>query len=201
MSQLVTSHGQQLQEILRLLKAQAIPSPSTSAAPVTQGRSAPIVQDTITVPTSPTRPVIDEGAQVQVERVPPTPDTPKEDTPSMPTDVSIRATTEVRQSREFQRHHPEKFHGGTDLGVAEKFMRSHEIRDVLATPDHMRPSISSASLFEEADVWWRSMVATKGKPKDWAEFKGRFNQKYFLHSVRNMKRTSFRIFDRLLARE
>ncbi|KAK9112895.1 hypothetical protein Scep_020414 [Stephania cephalantha] len=31
----------------------------------------------------------------------------------------------------------------------------------------MRSNISSASLFGEADVWWRSMVARNGKPKDW----------------------------------
>ncbi|KAK9114858.1 hypothetical protein Syun_021655 [Stephania yunnanensis] len=44
-------------------------------APITLGRSVPTVQDTITAPTVLTRPVIDEGVLVQVERVPPTPDT------------------------------------------------------------------------------------------------------------------------------
>ncbi|KAK9148470.1 hypothetical protein Scep_007227 [Stephania cephalantha] len=110
----------------------------------------------------------------------------------MPTDASTRATAEARQSREFQKYHSEKFHGGMDLGAAEKFMRSHEkIHDVFAKPDHMRSNISSTSLFGEADVWWPSMVATKGKPKNWAEFKERFNRKYFSPSVRNMKKTEF----------
>ncbi|KAK9112544.1 hypothetical protein Scep_020063 [Stephania cephalantha] len=45
MSKLVTSHGQQIQEILQLLRAQATSSLSTSAvaAPATQGGSAPTV--------------------------------------------------------------------------------------------------------------------------------------------------------------
>ncbi|KAK9143184.1 hypothetical protein Syun_012584 [Stephania yunnanensis] len=71
-------------------------------------------------------------------------------------------------------------------------MRSHEkIHDVLATPAHMQPSISSASLFDEANVWWRTIVASKGKPKDWAEFKERFNEKYIPHTICNRKRTEF----------
>ncbi|KAK9128317.1 hypothetical protein Syun_017114 [Stephania yunnanensis] len=45
MSQMITSHDQQLQEILRLLRAQATASPSMSAAPVTQTGSAPTVHD------------------------------------------------------------------------------------------------------------------------------------------------------------
>ncbi|KAK9162774.1 hypothetical protein Syun_003676 [Stephania yunnanensis] len=76
---------------------------------------------------------------------------------------AMRVTTKARQSHEFQRHHPEKFHGGTDSGAAK-------IHDVLATPDHMRSSMSSASLFGEADVWLRTMVASMGTLKDWAEF-------------------------------
>ncbi|KAK9127956.1 hypothetical protein Syun_016753 [Stephania yunnanensis] len=45
MSQMITSHDQQLQEILRLLRAQTTTSPSMSKAPVTQIGSAPTVHD------------------------------------------------------------------------------------------------------------------------------------------------------------
>ncbi|KAK9153665.1 hypothetical protein Sjap_001145 [Stephania japonica] len=161
MSQLVSLHGQQLEEILRLLRAQTVP----------------------------VGPVVTEEVRVQTEVVPPT---PTDDMSSTLIDTSIRATAETRQAREFMRHHPEKFHGGTDLEAAEKFMRSHEkIHDVLATPAHMQPSISSALLFGEADIWWRTMVASKGKPKNWAEFKERFERKYIPPTVRNLKRTEF----------
>ncbi|KAK9131297.1 hypothetical protein Sjap_011784 [Stephania japonica] len=161
MSQLVSLHGQQLEEILRLLRAQTVP----------------------------VGPVVTEEVRVQTEVVPPT---PIDDMSSTPIDTSIRATAEARQAREFMRHHPEKFHGGTDLEAAEKFMRSHEkIHDVLATPTHMQPSISSALLFGEADIWWRTTVASKGKPKDWAEFKERFERKYIPPTIRNLKRTEF----------
>ncbi|KAK9087435.1 hypothetical protein Syun_029829 [Stephania yunnanensis] len=83
---------------------------------------------------------------------------------SAPTDTGVRVTTKVRQSREFQRHHPKKFHGGTDRGAAK-------IHDVLATLDYMRSSISSTSLFGEADVWLCITVASMGTLKDWVEFK------------------------------
>ncbi|KAK9092495.1 hypothetical protein Syun_027406 [Stephania yunnanensis] len=56
-----------------------------SAAPITQGRSALTIQDSITAPTVPIRLVIDERVQVRVERVPPTPDTSAKDTLSTPT--------------------------------------------------------------------------------------------------------------------
>ncbi|KAK9158126.1 hypothetical protein Scep_004700 [Stephania cephalantha] len=54
-------------------------------------------------------------------------------------------------------------------------MRSHEkIHDVLATPAHMQPSISSNFSFEsiEADVRWRTMVVSNGKPKDLGRVQG-----------------------------
>ncbi|KAK9096680.1 hypothetical protein Sjap_022177 [Stephania japonica] len=71
-------------------------------------------------------------------------------------------------------------------------MRSHEkIHDVLATLADMQPSISASLLFSEADVWWRTMVASKGKLKGWAEFKERFERKYIPPTVRNLKRTEF----------
>ncbi|KAK9087686.1 hypothetical protein Syun_030080 [Stephania yunnanensis] len=83
---------------------------------------------------------------------------------SMPTDRGVRVMAKARQSREFQRHQPKKFHGGTDLIVAK-------MHDVLATLDHMRSSISSALSFGEADVWLRTTVASMGTLKDWAKFK------------------------------
>ncbi|KAK9160515.1 hypothetical protein Syun_006856 [Stephania yunnanensis] len=53
---------------------------------------------------------------------------PANDTPNMSNDGSTRVTTKARQSREFRRHHPEKFQSGTKL-------RAAKIHDVLATPD------------------------------------------------------------------
>ncbi|KAK9123831.1 hypothetical protein Sjap_013433 [Stephania japonica] len=50
MSQRISSHDQQLQEILRLLRAQATGSPSTSAAPVVQVGSVLTIQDTPAAP-------------------------------------------------------------------------------------------------------------------------------------------------------
>ncbi|KAK9155655.1 hypothetical protein Sjap_003135 [Stephania japonica] len=128
MSQLVSLHGQQLEEILRLLRAQAC-----------RGT------------------VVTEEVRVQTEVVPPT---PIDDMSSTPIDTSIRATAEARQAREFMRHHPEKFHGGTDLEAAEKFMRSHEkIHDVLATrAQHaaeyiFKPYCSARPIFGGALRW------------------------------------------------
>ncbi|KAK9119161.1 hypothetical protein Scep_017254 [Stephania cephalantha] len=46
-------------------------------------------------------------------------------------------------------------------------------------------------MFGEVDAWWRNMVATQGKPTDSAEFKRRFNQKYFPPSVLKLKRAKF----------
>ncbi|KAK9144189.1 hypothetical protein Sjap_004092 [Stephania japonica] len=140
---------------------------------------APIAQTGVVLPT-------------QTGVIPSTPSTSLTETPSNPTTPSTKATPEARQAREFQRHQPEKFYGGMNLEAAEIFLRSHEkIHDILATPAHMQPSISFASLFGEADVWWRTTVATKGKPRDWAEFKERFEQKYIPPTVCNLKRTEF----------
>ncbi|KAK9143101.1 hypothetical protein Syun_012501 [Stephania yunnanensis] len=60
MSQMITSHDQQLQEILRLLRAQATASPSMSAAPVTQIGSAPTVHDPPAAPPAQAGPAMAE---------------------------------------------------------------------------------------------------------------------------------------------
>ncbi|KAK9167226.1 hypothetical protein Scep_002417 [Stephania cephalantha] len=52
-----------------------------------------------------------------------------------------------------------------------RISRAANVHDVLATPDHMRSSILSASLFVEADVWLRTTVASMGTLEDWVEFK------------------------------
>ncbi|KAK9128067.1 hypothetical protein Syun_016864 [Stephania yunnanensis] len=63
--QMITSHDQRLQEILRLLRAQTITSPSTSAAPITQVRSAPTVHDPPAAPSVQAGLAVAEEAHVQ----------------------------------------------------------------------------------------------------------------------------------------
>ncbi|KAK9165888.1 hypothetical protein Scep_001079 [Stephania cephalantha] len=194
LTQRVASQDQRLDEILRILRAQitATPAPSSSTIPTVQERSAPTVHATPAALVVPTPSIIAEIVPVQTETVLPAPPAQTETTPTTPVEMSTGATVEARQSREFQRHRPAEFYGGTNLEAAEKFMKSHEkIHDILATPEYMRSSISSGLMFGEADAWWRTMVATKGKPKDWAEFKRRFNQKYFPPSVLKQKRAAF----------
>ncbi|KAK9117065.1 hypothetical protein Sjap_016012 [Stephania japonica] len=203
-TQRIMSQDHRLEEILRLLRAPptATPStPTTSQLPVAQETGTPATAATSTAPTpisampeTTVAPIAQTGVVLptQTEVIPSTPSTSLTETPSTPTTPSTKAMPEARQAREFQRHQPEKFYGGMNLEAAEIFLRSHEkIHDILATPAHMQPGISSASLFGEADVWWRTTVATKGKPRDWVEFKGRFEQKYIPHTVRNLKRTEF----------
>ncbi|KAK9092680.1 hypothetical protein Syun_027591 [Stephania yunnanensis] len=90
--------------------------------------------------------IVAEGAQVQVELILRTSDKLPEDTLSTSTDTGVRATTEERQAREFERHYPEKFH--------VRRIDSHlKIHDVLAISAQMQSSISSAPLVSEVDVW------------------------------------------------
>ncbi|KAK9169155.1 hypothetical protein Syun_001295 [Stephania yunnanensis] len=94
-----------------------------------------------------------EEAEVQIELVLPIYETLYEEMLSAPTDTGVRVTAKARQSREFQRHHPEKFHSGTECGTTK-------IHDVLTTPNHMRSNILPVSLFGEVDVWLRTTVAS-----------------------------------------
>ncbi|KAK9135889.1 hypothetical protein Syun_015219 [Stephania yunnanensis] len=70
-----------------------------SVAPITQARSAPTVHDPSTAPPDQARPAVAEEAHVQDEIVPPTPETPVEDTSSTPTDTGVRVATEATQAR------------------------------------------------------------------------------------------------------
>ncbi|KAK9169913.1 hypothetical protein Syun_002053 [Stephania yunnanensis] len=56
-------------------------------------------------------------------------------------------------SPSWELHHSEKFHDDTNFGATN-------IYDVLATPNHMRSSIVSVSLFGEVDDWWCTTVAS-----------------------------------------
>ncbi|KAK9096705.1 hypothetical protein Sjap_022202 [Stephania japonica] len=59
----------------------------------------------------------------------------------------IRATAEARQLREFKRHNPKEFFGGTNLVAAEMFLKSHEkVHNIIVTEEHMRASIFSSML-------------------------------------------------------
>ncbi|KAK9142349.1 hypothetical protein Syun_011749 [Stephania yunnanensis] len=96
MSQMITSHDQQLQEILQLQRAYATASPSISTALVTQTGSAPTVHDPPVGPLVQAGPTVAEETHVQAEIVLPTPETSVEDTPNTSTNTSVRATSEAR---------------------------------------------------------------------------------------------------------
>ncbi|KAK9149083.1 hypothetical protein Scep_007840 [Stephania cephalantha] len=160
-------------EIFRLLRAQVTPSSSSSIALVIKAERVFIVHNPPETFPVQVGPAVTEVTHVRAEIVPSIPETPAEDTPSTPIDTGVRATAEARQTHEFRRHHPEKFHVGTNLEAAEEYMRSHEkIHDVLAIPAQMQPSISSSLLVSEVDVWWRTTRRRWG-------------------TVRNLKRTEF----------
>ncbi|KAK9142640.1 hypothetical protein Syun_012040 [Stephania yunnanensis] len=76
-----------------MFRAQATSSPSTSATPVTQAGSAPIVRDPLAAPLVQAGHAVADEAHVRAEIVPHTPETLAEDTSSMPTDTGVRATT------------------------------------------------------------------------------------------------------------
>ncbi|KAK9168969.1 hypothetical protein Syun_001109 [Stephania yunnanensis] len=103
--------------------------------------------------------VADE-AQVQVELVFPTSETLLEDTLSTLTDTSDRATTEERQTREFQRHYPKKFHGVLTLRWQ---MDSHvKTHDVPAISAQIQLSKASTPLVREVDAWWHTTEVSIG---------------------------------------
>ncbi|KAK9110130.1 hypothetical protein Sjap_018190 [Stephania japonica] len=113
-------------------------------------------------------------------------------TPVTTPEKSTKATAEARQWREFKRHDPVKFFGGTDVTAAELFLKNHEkIHTIIATEDHMRATISSSMLQGEADDWWTTIITTRGTPRDWIDFKTQFNQKYFPPTVLRAKRNEF----------
>ncbi|KAK9135596.1 hypothetical protein Syun_014926 [Stephania yunnanensis] len=79
-----------------------IDKPNTSDnAPVTQTGNAPTVHNPPATHPIQAGPAVADEAHVQAEIVPPTPETPAEDTPSTPTDTGVRATAETRHAREF----------------------------------------------------------------------------------------------------
>ncbi|KAK9103159.1 hypothetical protein Sjap_020413 [Stephania japonica] len=133
--------------------------------------------------------------QAELVRETETPTTPvaaTKVTPVTTPEKSPRATAEARQWREFKRHDPVKFFGGTDVAAAELFLKNHEkIHTIIATEDHMRATISSSMLQGEADDWWTTIVSTRGIPRDWIEFKTQFKMKYFPPTVMRAKRNEF----------
>ncbi|KAK9137431.1 hypothetical protein Sjap_008025 [Stephania japonica] len=87
--------------------------------------------------------------------------------PRAPTMYGTTATTEAKQWREFKRHDPVVFYGGTNVTAAELFPKSNEkIHHIIATEEHMKASISSSMLMGEADDWWTTIVSTRGIPRD-----------------------------------
>ncbi|KAK9096925.1 hypothetical protein Sjap_022422 [Stephania japonica] len=192
----------------------AIPSTPTTPippVPVTQGMETPVATNsTAPIPLAaiPEGIVDATGTQIEAETPPLQTDIVQTtETPTMPIvaaettpvttpvttrEKSTKATAEARQWREFKRHDPVKFFGGTDVTAAELFLKNHEkIHTIIATEDHMRATISSSMLQGEADDWWTTIITTRGTPRDWIDFKTQFNQKYFPPTVLRAKRNEF----------
>ncbi|KAK9160522.1 hypothetical protein Syun_006863 [Stephania yunnanensis] len=96
-----TSHDQQLQKIIRWLRAHVTPSSSTSTALVIQAGCVFTVHNPPEKLLVQARPAVTEVTHVRSEIVPPIPETPAEDTPSTSIDTGVKATVEVRRAREF----------------------------------------------------------------------------------------------------
>ncbi|KAK9123899.1 hypothetical protein Sjap_013501 [Stephania japonica] len=107
MSQMISAHDQQLQEILIQLRALATTSPSTSTAP-----TPTVTTLEIAIATMVHTKVVVPPTQTEVRLV--TSKTLVAKMPSTPTTTGIKATPEARQAREFQRHQLKKFYGATD---------------------------------------------------------------------------------------
>ncbi|KAK9155272.1 hypothetical protein Sjap_002752 [Stephania japonica] len=199
--------------MLRLLRTlvPATTTPSTPTTPlppiITRGAETPIVaasMASIPLAAIPEGEVVVPSTQTEAETPPlqtemvraaetlTTPVATAETTPVTTPEKSPRATAETRQWREFKRHNPVKFFGGTDIAATELFLKNHEkIHTIIATEDHMRATISSSMLQGEADDWWTTIVTTRGISRDWIDFKTQFNQKYFLSIILRAKRSEF----------
>ncbi|KAK9115872.1 hypothetical protein Sjap_014819 [Stephania japonica] len=209
---------QRFEELVRslMIPVQATTTPLTPTTPLppvptTQGTETPVATaSTAPIPLAAIteRAVAATGTQTEAETPPlqteivratETPTTPvvapevtPVTTPVTTPEKSPRATVEARQWREFKRHDPVKFFGGTDVAAAELFLKNHEkIHTIIATEDHMRATISSSMLQGEADDWWTTIVSTRGVPRDWIEFKTQFKMKYFPPTVMRAKRNEF----------
>ncbi|KAK9144377.1 hypothetical protein Sjap_004280 [Stephania japonica] len=111
LTQRVAAQERQLEEILAILRASVTAASVTSTArvTVTQGANTPGVTTMIFLPTTTAmRPVM---AVI--------PHAPTEIAPATPTMYGTTATTEAKQWREFKRHDPDVFYGGTDVTAAE----------------------------------------------------------------------------------
>ncbi|KAK9116867.1 hypothetical protein Sjap_015814 [Stephania japonica] len=108
LTQRVAAQERQLEEILTILRASvaATSVPSTARITVTQEANTPVVMTTTTFPTT--------TASKPVMAV--VPRAPTEIAPTTPIVYGTTATTEARQWREFKRHDPVVFYGGTDIG-------------------------------------------------------------------------------------
>ncbi|KAK9151626.1 hypothetical protein Syun_009935 [Stephania yunnanensis] len=203
----------QLQEMLRLLRT-LVPSTATPSTPTTplphtttRGPETPIAAAS-TAPTPleavPEGAVVAPDTQNEAEahplvtviaratEAPAAPVTNAEVTPVTTPSKSPEPSPSEAKWREFKRHDPMKFYGGTDVKAAELFLKNHEkIHSIIATEDHMRATISSSMLHGEADDWWTTIITTRGVPRDWIDFKTQFNQKYFPPTVLRAKRNEF----------
>ncbi|KAK9090896.1 hypothetical protein Sjap_024073 [Stephania japonica] len=107
LTQRVAAQERQLEEILAILRASvAVASiPSTGRVTVTQEENTQGVTTMTMFPTTTTmRPVMAVVPRASIEIAPAT-----------PTVYGIMKTTEARQWREFKRHDPIVFYGGTDV--------------------------------------------------------------------------------------
>ncbi|KAK9082400.1 hypothetical protein Syun_031279 [Stephania yunnanensis] len=92
--ELHTSHDQQLQKILRWLRAQVTLSSSMSAALVIQAGCVFTVHNPPEKLLVQAGPAVTEVTHVRAAIVPHIPETPAEDTPSIPIDTGVKATVE-----------------------------------------------------------------------------------------------------------
>ncbi|KAK9151813.1 hypothetical protein Syun_010122 [Stephania yunnanensis] len=102
------------------------------------------------------------------------------DTPTPDTSEITGLSRDAKLVKEFIRLRPACFSGGRDYEKIERWILSQEkLHLLLGIEDKLQPILSYYTLDKDADVWWRTTVASRGSFTSWADFKVEFYKQYF----------------------
>ncbi|KAK9125815.1 hypothetical protein Scep_014661 [Stephania cephalantha] len=148
----VALHSLQLEEILRLLRAQATttPVPATLVAATT-------IEQTVVAPTIQATPLT--TATTEILPVVTTPSTTPAVAPTLiqPQEITFESSLSDKAKiiKEFIHFQPGYYYGGGDLEVAGKLVFSYvKLHGLLRIHDNIRARISRYMLRGDAAIWW-----------------------------------------------
>ncbi|KAK9087179.1 hypothetical protein Syun_029573 [Stephania yunnanensis] len=188
----MTAQERQIAEFIVYMSAQMtalvstapVTTAATTAPPTTETSYAPAITTTAEAretipPTEPAAPHPLALPDVTVPTIETAVHTPTPDTYEI-----IGLSRDAKLVKEFIRLRPACFSGERDYKKIERWILSQEkLHLLLGIEDKLQPVLSYYTLDKDADVWWRTTVASRGSFTSWTNFEVEFYKQYFSASM------------------